>query len=59
MPLPRALRIFGDPVFWAKMVQEFREGTALAISDRNGPLAIGATIYLVIPGIQGDLACDT
>ncbi len=46
---------FRRPGFWAKMVQEFREGTALQFVTGMVTLALGATIYLVNPWNPGDL----
>jgi uncharacterized protein YjeT (DUF2065 family) len=46
---------FRRPGFWAKMVQEFREGTALQFVTGLVTLALGATIYLVNPWNPSDL----
>jgi uncharacterized protein YjeT (DUF2065 family) len=46
---------FRRPGFWARMVQEFRESTALQFVTGMVTLALGATIYLVNPWNPGDL----
>ena len=43
------------PGFWARMVQEFRESSALQFLAGFVTLAIGATIYLVNPWNPADL----
>ena len=46
---------FRSPGFWAKMVQEIRESSALQFLTAMVTLALGATIYLVNPWNPADL----
>lgn len=46
---------FRRPGFWAKMVREIRESSALRFLTGMVTLAVGATIYLVNPWNPGDL----
>lgn len=46
---------FRRPGFWAKMVKEIRESSALQFLTGMVTLVVGATIYLVNPWNPGDL----
>ena len=46
---------FRRPGFWAKMVREIRESSALQFLTGMVTLVVGATIYLVNPWNPGDL----